>query len=113
FALLPVSLLLLALPARAEAPGGSEVREVDLVVEKGYKPGSIEVREGEPLRLKVVRKDYSPCTKELVIPSLGIRRDLPVNKLVVIELPPLEAGEVELHCGMKMVRGTIRVEPKP
>jgi plastocyanin domain-containing protein len=59
-----------------------------------------------------VRKDYSPCTREVVFPSLDIRRELPVNEPVFIDLPALPAGEIEFHCGMNMIRGTIVVEAR-
>ena len=69
----------------------------------------IEAHEGERLRLKFVRKDYSSCTREVVFPTLNIRRELPTNQAVIIELPALVRGEIEFRCGMNMVRGTIVV----
>lgn len=87
-------------------------REIEIVVDGGYQPSRIVVRQGERVRLKIVRKDYSPCAREIVFPSLDIRRELPVNEPAFIDLPALAPGEVELHCGMKMLRGTIVVEPR-
>jgi plastocyanin domain-containing protein len=86
-------------------------REVEIVVEKGYHPSQITAKAGERLRLKFIRREYNSCTREVVFPSLNIRRELPPNQPVVIDLPPLQAGELVFHCGMKMVRGTIQVEP--
>lgn len=97
----------LVTPAHAEE---AKAREIEIVVDRGYQPGRVVVQQGERIRLKFVRKDYSPCTREVVFPSLGIRRELPVNEPVFIDLPALAPGEVEFHCGMKMVRGTIVVE---
>jgi plastocyanin domain-containing protein len=87
-------------------------REIEVIVDGGYQPNKIVVKEGEKIRLKFVRKDYSPCTKEVVFPSLNIRRELPTNQPVYIDLPALPAGEVEFRCGMNMVKGTIVVEPR-
>jgi plastocyanin domain-containing protein len=89
-----------------------KVREIEVVVDRGYQPSRIVVQRGERVRLKFVRKDYSPCTREVVFPSLDIRRDLPLNEPVFIDLPVLAAGETEFHCGMNMVRGTIVVETR-
>jgi plastocyanin domain-containing protein len=89
----------------------TQVKTVEIVVDGSYKPDRIEAREGERLRLKFVRKDYSGCTREVVFPSLNIRRTLPTNKAVLIELPALAPGEIEFRCGMNMVRGTIVVHP--
>jgi plastocyanin domain-containing protein len=87
-------------------------REIEIVVDGGYQPNKIVVKEGERVRLKFVRKDYSPCTKEVVFPSLNLRRELPTNQPVYIDLPALAPGEIEFHCGMNMVKGTIVVEPR-
>lgn len=106
---------LLGLRAAAEgapAPAAPSVREIEVVVDGGYKPSRIVVTEGERVRLKLVRKDYSPCAREIVFGSLGIKRELPTGVPVVIELPALSPGEVEFTCGMKMLRGVIVVEPR-
>lgn len=100
---------LFAVDAAAEQ---AKVRTVEIVVDGSYKPDRIEAHEGERLRLKFVRKDYSGCTREVVFPTLNIRRELPTNKPVVIELPPLVPGEIEFRCGMNMIRGTIVVNPR-
>lgn len=102
-------------PAQSEAQAAAQavVREIEIVVEGAYKPSRIEVREGERVRLKFVRKDYGACTREVVFPKLDIRRELPTNKPVSIDLPPLAPGEYPFHCGMKMVKGTLVVLPKP
>lgn len=111
--LLAASLLLptmVAQPSQADpAAQVGAVREIEVVVEGGYKPSRIEVREGERVRLKFVRKEYNSCTKDVVFPQLNIKRELPPNKAIVIDLPILSAGEYEFKCGMNMIRGTIVV----
>jgi plastocyanin domain-containing protein len=97
-----------AAPA-AEAPA---VREIEVIVDRGYKPVRIEAMEGERVRLKFVRREYTPCTREVLLPSLNIRQELPPNKAVTVDLPPLKAGDVEFLCGMKMFRGTLVVTPR-
>jgi plastocyanin domain-containing protein len=106
---------LLTSPAPAEEPPPSTlpaIREIEIIVDGGYKPGRIVIPEGERVRLKFVRKDYSPCTREVVFASLGIRRELPTNVPVVIELPAQSPGEIPFACGMNMVKGVIVVEPR-
>lgn len=88
------------------------IREIEIIVDGGYRPDRVDVTEGESVRLRFVRRDYSSCTREVVFPSLGIRRELPTNQPVTIELPSLKAGEVEFRCGMNMIRGKIIVHPK-
>lgn len=98
-----------ALPARAEE---ATPREIEIVVDRGYQPSTIAIPEGERVRLRFLRKDPSPCAREVVFPSLDLRRDLPVNEPVFLDLPALPPGEVVFHCGMKMLRGTIVVEAR-
>ncbi|WP_437734815.1 cupredoxin domain-containing protein [Sorangium sp. So ce1335] len=111
--LLASSLLVSSAAAEeAPAPAPQAVREIEVVVDGGYKPSRIVVTEGERVRLKLVRRDHSPCTREIVFASLGIRRELPTGVPVVIELPALSRGEIEFTCGMNMLRGAIVVEPR-
>lgn len=94
----------------AEEVPKKEVREVEVIVEGAYKPNKITVPAGEPVRIRFLRKDYTPCTKEVVFPALNIRRELPTNQPVVVELGPLAPGEYEFKCGMNMVRGSLVVK---
>ena len=95
-------------PALAD---GAPPRDVSIVVEGGYRSNRIEVTEGERVRLTFTRREYTPCTREVVFPALGIRRTLPTGEAVAIELPALKAGEYEFRCGMNMFRGTLVVHP--
>lgn len=94
------------------APASPAVREIEIEVDGGYKPSRIVIPEGERVRLKFIRKDYSPCSREVVFASLGVRRELPTNTPVVIELPAQPAGEIPFSCGMNMIKGVIVVEAR-
>jgi plastocyanin domain-containing protein len=96
--------------ARAAEPA-PQIREIEIVVDGAYKPDRVTVRKGERVRLKFVRHDYGACTREVVLPALKVKRELPPHKPVVVDLPALEPGEYEFRCGMNMVRGTIVVGP--
>jgi plastocyanin domain-containing protein len=85
-------------------------REIEIVVEGAYKPQRIEIRAGERVRLRFVRKDYGPCTREVVFPKLNLRRELPTSQPITIELPALAAGEYEFKCGMNMIKGLLVVK---
>lgn len=94
-------------PARAQDAGAT--REVRIEVQGAYRPARVEVAAGERVRLVFYRRDYGPCTREVVFPTLGIRRTLPTNEAVAIDLPPLAPGEHAFRCGMNMVHGTLVV----
>lgn len=93
-------------------PKEAEVGNNDLViiVENGnYSPARIKVPSGEPVELKFMRKDQSPCSETLLIPELQISDTLPLNKLKAIHLPALKPGEYAFHCQMQMYSGQITV----
>ena len=108
---LAAGLLVPATEARAEGAHHQTV-EIEIVVQGGYRPDRVEVLHGQHVQLKFVRKESSGCTRELVFPALGMRKDLPEGKPVVIQLPKLDPGEYEFTCGMNMVRGKLVVRPK-
>ncbi len=93
--------------AHAEPPAP---REITIIVEKGYKLSAPSIAPGEAVRIKVIRKEYTPCTKEIVFPTLGVTRELPVGQEVIIDVPPQEPGELPFRCGMNMVKGALAVK---
>ena len=99
---------LMAAPTAVSAQDAG-VREIEVVVDGAYQPARIEVAPGERVRLRFLRRDYGGCTREVVFPSLNLRRALPTNEPVVIDLPALPVGETAFHCGMNMVRGALVV----
>lgn len=109
-ALLCAAALPWAGPARADR--SRDVREIEITVQGGYEPDRIEVVEGQTVQLKFIRKESSGCSREIVFPALGIRKELPQNEPVVIPLPPLKPGEYGFECGMKMLKGKIVVRPR-
>lgn len=101
----------LAADARADS-SQHQAREIEIVVQAGYKPNRIELIEGEHVALRFIRKESSGCSREVVFPALGIRKELPEGTPVVIQLPALKPGEYEFKCGMDMLRGKIVVRPR-
>lgn len=84
-------------------------REVRVSVSGGFSPQSVEVRKGEPVRLVFLRDEKPTCATEVVFPSLGIRRELPVGKPVAIDITPEKTGDIAFSCGMNMFRGKLVV----
>lgn len=73
---------------------------------QGYHPASLELPSGAPATLVFTRTSDDGCGQQLVFPTLGIQRDLPLDEPVVVEIPSVE-GEIRFTCGMDMYRGTI------
>ena len=75
------------------------------VTEKGFVPSTVDVKPGEPVILKITRKTDSTCSTLIQIPSKKIKKDLPLNKTVSIDVGVLEKGEIRFGCGMDMMEG--------
>lgn len=83
---------------------------VDITVEGGYSPNTIVIARGKKTTLRFTRKDPSSCLEEVVIPEFKIRKFLPLNQTVSIELTPEKSGEYEFVCGMNMFHGKLIVK---
>lgn len=83
---------------------------VDITVEGGYSPDTIVFTNGKKITLRFTRKDQSSCLEEVVIPEFKIRKFLPLNQTVSIELKLKKAGEYEFVCGMNMFHGKLIVK---
>jgi RND family efflux transporter MFP subunit len=94
----------------ARAPAVTVQTERITVGEQGYEPSRVRLRAGVPARLRFVRATDKTCGTAVTIPSLGIRRELPLNRPVEIEFTPQKSGNVEFVCGMNMLRGTLVVQ---
>ena len=94
---------------RAEAAGG--VQEIKVTVKGGYAPDVIVVRQGVPVRLEFYRDETASCSEQVVFGDFGIARDLPAFQTTPVEFIPERAGEFTFTCGMRMMRGTLVVEP--
>jgi len=100
-------------PAAAEQPPEAEPRiqlATVVLTDKGYQPGSVQLRRGVPARVTFVRKVEATCGTELLIPDYQIKRDLPFDEPIVVEFTPAKRGVSEFSCGMKMLRGKIVVK---
>ncbi len=99
-------------PARAQQDD-TEVQTVKVILgAEGYQPASFNLRQGVPARIEFVRQVEGACGEEIVIPEYGVKRKLPLNKPVMVEITPNKAGEYVFTCGMNMLRGKIVVREK-
>jgi len=80
------------------------------VTEKGFEPDRVSLRAGAPAQLTFVRTTDKTCGTEVVFPSLGLKRTLPLNEPVVIEFTPARTGEVAFTCGMNMLKGVVMIQ---
>jgi len=100
---------------RAEAPppspaASSGVQEVQLVVtDAGFQPAEVAVAKDRPIRLTVTRKTNQTCATEIVFKEIDVKKDLPLDQAVTIDLPAQSSGTLNYACGMNMVKGALFV----
>lgn len=83
---------------------------VDITVDGGYTPNTIQIPQGKTTKISFTRKDPSGCLEEVVLGDFKIKKFLPLNKKVIVEVTPQKKGEYVFGCGMNMFRGKLIVQ---
>lgn len=86
------------------------VGSVDIVVNGGYSPEVISIPKGKTTKINFIRTDPTDCLSEVVLGDFKIRRELPLNQKVTVEITPKKAGEYGYSCAMNMYHGKIIVK---
>jgi plastocyanin domain-containing protein len=91
--------------ASASAAG---VRAVAISVDgKGFTPSSVDTRKGEKLQLVFTRTTDDTCAKEVVFPEISVKKDLPLNRAVAIDVPTDAPRTLTFQCGMAMYKSKV------
>lgn len=83
--------------------------EVDIKVSGGYSPEVISIPKGKLTKINFLRTDPTECLSEVVLGDFKIRRELPLNQKVSVEVTPQKTGEYTYSCSMNMYHGKIVV----
>lgn len=83
--------------------------EVDITVNGGYSPEVISIPLGKTTKINFIRTDPTDCLSEVVLYDFRIKKELPLNQKVTIEITPAKKGEYKYACGMNMYHGKIIV----
>lgn len=96
--------------------GGSEVsgpvvnEETINIESAGYTPNSFNVKRGSKVTLKLTNTTGNGCVQAFTIPSLGVRKIVPVGTSdTIVFTAPSEPGQLPFMCSMGMYRGIINV----
>ncbi len=80
------------------------------VTENGFEPSQIEVKPDTPVVLKVTRKTDNTCATEIKMKEKKIKKALPLNEAVSVDLGKLKKGDHKFSCGMDMLSGQLIVK---
>lgn len=87
----------------------SSDNNLNIIVEGGYKPSIIKIKNGKKAKITFLRKDTNSCLEEVYFPDFKIKEYLPLNEKVQIKINPQKEGEFEFHCSMNMFHGKVIV----
>jgi len=114
YALLYLGLALAPGTAGCKKSGAGPSADV-VASDHGFKPSSLEVPAGGPgshATVTFVRTTEDTCATEVVFPDLNIKKDLPLNQVVPVEVPTDSAQRLTFQCGMAMYKGAVVVRAK-
>lgn len=80
------------------------------VTASGFEPSEIEIPSGKSTTITFLRVSEEGCGTEVMFPTLGIEKALPLNRPIPITLTPKGPGYLKFSCGMDMMRGTVVVK---
>lgn len=89
-----------------------EAQQVTVVVAGGYHPDVIHLEAGVPVRLVFRREESSPCSEQVIFPTLGKSASLPQHQDVPVDIMLSEAGLHDFTCAMGMMHGQLVVSPR-
>ena len=98
--------------ATAQMEGGKQVA-VMRVIDFGYEPSHIVVRQGVPVEWRIDASEAAGCGRILVAPALGIRRILSDKSTSTIAFTPLQTGDFAFNCSMGMMTPGAKITVVP
>ena len=80
------------------------------VTSDGFEPSEIKVKPGTHVILKVTRTTDQTCATQIKVTEKKLKKELPLNKEVIVDLGTLKKGDVKFACGMDMISGHVVAE---
>ena len=112
--LLPLFLVALAAcnkKSDAPAPASDGRPTMKVAVDAtGYHPSELKAKGGTPVRVEFTRTTDEGCGQQLVFPTLDIKKDLPLNEPVAVDVTMPASGTLAFTCGMDMFKGALVAE---
>ncbi len=90
---------------QAKETGGWQ--EFNVLVKGVYSPAVLEAKIGQPVRINFLRQESTDCSRFVNFPDFKIRRELPENQNVTVEIKPEKKGQFVFTCDMSMYQGKL------
>jgi plastocyanin domain-containing protein len=100
--------------ASADSIGPAAPGELRVVAsEHGFTPASLAIPKGNAgsmATVNFVRTTDQTCATEVVFPDLNIKKPLPLNQIVPVNVPSDAPRTLAFQCGMGMYKGALLVK---
>ena len=73
----------------------------------GFKPSAVAFAKGSPAKLVFTRTTDETCATEVVFPELGVKKELPKNQPVTVDIPTDKPQKLTFECGMGMYKSSV------
>jgi plastocyanin domain-containing protein len=77
---------------------------------KGFTPSAVTVKKGVPAILVFTRTSDDTCAKDVVFPELNMKKALPLNQPVDVEVPTDTTRTLAFTCGMRMFNSSVLIQ---
>jgi plastocyanin domain-containing protein len=78
--------------------------------DKGFTPSSINVTKGSHAVLVFTRTTEDTCARDVVFPELKLKKPLPLNQPVEVDVPTGSARTLAFTCGMGMFNSSVVIQ---
>lgn len=96
--------------SKTVAPTTNGTQQVTInVLNNGYQPNKVRVKQGQPVRLTIQSKDAYSCAVAFVFKEFGINTFLGPNDTESFAFTPTKKGVYTFSCSMGMYTGTMEV----
>ena len=90
---------------------GFKIQDVAyIVVNGGFSPSTIVLKQGVPAKVNFDMQDSTACLSHVVFEQLGVNKDLTKQKITTINIPTDKKGTYNFAYGMDMFHGKIEVK---
>lgn len=96
--------------SETEAVMREDKQEVEVVVNGGYTPNTVVLKQGVSANIVFDRKDPSGCFSHVMFPDFGINEALPVGERHSVAIDTSKPGEYQYACGMNMFHGKVVIK---
>jgi plastocyanin domain-containing protein len=78
--------------------------------DKGFTPSAVALKKGTPATLTFTRTSDDTCAKEVVFPEINLKKSLPLNAPVDVDVPTDGARTLAFTCGMGMFKSSVLIQ---